>query len=51
MRCSERVREETRRRFGITGAPEQKFESVSFRINGAKQIHPCLFHLGLIDAP
>jgi len=25
MRCSERVREETRRRFGITGATEQKF--------------------------
>ncbi len=51
MRCSEHVREETLRRFSISGAPEQKFLSVSLRIHGAKQIHPCLFHLCLIDAP
>ncbi len=53
MRCSKRFREETFGCLSISGGTEQKFQSVSMRIDSAIQVHPDLFHfdIGLINAP
>jgi hypothetical protein len=53
MRRSKRFREEAFGCLSISCGTEEKFQSVSLRIHGTIEIHPCLFHfhIGLIDAP
>lgn len=53
MRRSQRFHEEAFDRFPVAPRAQEKFQAVSLRILGTREVHPRFFHFyrGLIHAP